>query len=98
MEGAPVLWAGGAAREISPEPNTLNQTLVATPCGQSAGLSGTGYEIFRGQEGCYRGTSRIRKCTPPGPYRRVLRLPRGVGIFLWARYPCNQTVGAVFWV
>ena len=41
----------------------------------------------------YRGTSLTRKHTPLGPYRRpvprVLEGPRGLGVFLWARYPCN---------
>ena len=41
----------------------------------------------------YRGSSLKRKCTPIGPYRRpmprVLGGPRGVGVFLWARYPCR---------
>ena len=41
----------------------------------------------------YRGTSLTRKRTPLGAYRRpmprVLGGPRGVGVFLWARYPCG---------
>ena len=41
----------------------------------------------------YRGTSHIRKRTPVGPYRRPLHGswggPRGVGVFLFARYPCT---------
>ena len=40
----------------------------------------------------YRGTSSIRRRTPLGPYRksvpRVLGESIGVGVFLWARYPC----------
>ena len=45
----------------------------------------------------YRGTSLTRKRTPLGPYRRPMHRvlgeswggPRGVGVFLWARYPCT---------
>ena len=41
----------------------------------------------------YRGTSLIRNRTRLGPYSRpmpgVLRGPMGVGVFLWARYPCT---------
>ena len=45
---------------------------------------------------CYRGTSLIRKRLPVGPYGgtmpRVLEGPRGMGVFLWARYPCIQFI------
>ena len=41
----------------------------------------------------YRGTSLTRKRLPVGPYSRTvpraLRWSWGVGVFLWARYPCT---------
>ena len=45
------------------------------------------------EAGDYRGTLLSRKRTLLGSYRRPvlgsLGSPRGVGVFLWARYPCN---------
>ena len=44
----------------------------------------------------YRGALLIRKRTSLGPYRRpmprFLRGPGGIGVFLWARYPCTLTM------
>jgi len=45
--------------------------------------------------GAYRGISLPRKRTPLGPYRRPMPRsygsPRGVIVFLWAKYPCTHT-------
>jgi len=47
----------------------------------------------------YRVTSLIRKRIPIGPYRRtmprVLWGSRGMGVFLWARYPCTSPATAL---
>ena len=47
----------------------------------------------------YRGTSLTRKQNPLGPYSRptprVLGGSQGVGVFLWARYPCMEESGVL---
>ena len=49
----------------------------------------------------YRGTSVDENAPPLGPYRRpmprVLGSPRGLRIFLWARYPCRAMPKALWW-
>ena len=48
-------------------------------------------QIISDLVGTYRGTSLTRTSTPRGPYRqpmpRVLGVPNGVGVLLWARNP-----------
>jgi len=49
------------------------------------------------QRALYRGSSLARKLTPLGPYRRLMPRvlnPEGVGVFLWARYPCMRVKGS----
>ena len=57
-------------------------------CGRVGPVSGCGGRA-------YRGTSLIRIRSPLGLcsrlISRVLGGPRGVGVFLWARYPCRRT-------